>query len=150
MSNQNENLKKFVAKIKVIEPILLGILLVSLLLKFWRHMPVSILIIISAATLAQFNVFKAQLSREDLNAQEKFLSKMFYFLLAIGFVAALFRIQNWPGFRSMSTVFLGGSTFVIVAFVAFVKRSIVEIFTVSELIQYICVLLFLVMLYFVK
>jgi hypothetical protein len=97
---------KDVEKVLKFEPYVLGLFCIAMILHL-SHLNFSQpLLVISASTLSQFNLFKALRKQENLTWLQRSIRIALVLTTSIGFISLLFLLLNWPGKFGMMIIFL--------------------------------------------
>ncbi len=93
-----------------LEPYALGFFGLAFLLRL-GHMPFSSeVFIISISALALIYVFKSSSKNDRLETFAQFIQKGIFNSIALGLIALLYQIQQWPFRKEMVIVFLGATS----------------------------------------
>ena len=102
MKVNQEITKKFIAKLVRIEPIVMGVFLLYFALYNTANRLPEIVFVISGSTLSMIMYARGSFEKnEGYTGRDIFIHRLLYWSLALGILALLFHLQNWPGEKPM-------------------------------------------------
>ncbi len=132
------------------EPFILGFILLGFVAAV-QHWPIPRpLFIISCTTLSMYYFFKGLAAvASTSNIFIRFVVRTLHWALAIGLIAFLFNIQNWPGWEQMGVVAI---TTIMLCFLFLVSKgkAITEFLGIFELCSLLLILIYLGKIYYAQ
>jgi hypothetical protein len=133
--DKNIFVQALLRRIERVEPIVFTLVIFSLIATLYVHKSAAFVFIISTSVMAMFNWIKAtSIKVKPEEGIQSFCLKLLSFSLAIGFVALLFKTQNFPNSSLMVYTYVGAIS-VTLLIAVWKKVKLTELLTKLEWLQ---------------